>query len=180
MSLNSKLQILPSIIIATLMIAGCYKASDYSGDGQLMDNGSTAATERYILTLGPVDLSQKSARTYRIKNLPEENFVAGIEITFAPEDRDAIKKREARPTILLELIGPGSEVVFTREARLDNWTWSFAAGDFRTFVYGRDEQQTYFQPRTNVEYYLTFSVLETDAAQLKYTATLIAKSGGWK
>lgn len=162
------------------MIAGCYNASDYSGDGQLMDNGRAAATDRYVLTFGPVDLSQKTTHTYRIKNLPEEEFLAGIEITFAPKDRDAIEKRHARPTILLELFGPGSEVVFTREARLDNWTWSFTAGESRTFIYGRDEQRTFFHPRSNVEYYLTFSVLEPDAAQLKYTATLIAKSGGWK
>lgn len=176
----SKLQIAPWIIITALTIAGCYKASDYSGDGRLVDNGLFAAKDRYVLTLGSVDLSQRTTKFYRIENLPEEDFAAGIDITFEPEDRNAVEDRKLRPTILLELAGPEREVIFTKEARLDNWTWSFSAGGSRTFIYGRDEQQTYFQPRSNVEYQLTLSVLGADAAQLKYTAVVMAKSGGWK
>ncbi len=176
----SKLQIPFLAAVTIVMIAGCYKPSDYSGDGQLVDNGPSAAKDRYVLTLGPVDLSHQATKTYRIKNLPKEYFVAGIEITFAPEDIYAIEKREVSPAIMLEALGPNREVIFTKKGRLDEWTWSFSSGDSYTFIYGRDEQRTYFQPQSNVEYKLTISVLEPDPSQLNYTAVLLAKSGGWK
>lgn len=60
--------------------------SEYSGDGHLTDNGVRAATNRYVLNLGEVDLSQRGTKTYRIANLPEANFVARIEISVVPKD----------------------------------------------------------------------------------------------
>ena len=176
----SKLLIPFLIVISMTPIVGCYKASDYSGDGQLVDNGWSAAIARYVLALDAVDLSRGTTKTYRIENLPEEEFVAGIEVTLSPEDRDAIENRRIRPVISLKLLGPDREVIFKKKGRLDEWSWSFSGGEARTFIYGRDEQRTYFQPQSGVEYQLTISALYSDPSQLNYTAVLMTKSGGWK
>ncbi len=163
-----------------MLLTGCYKVSEYSGDGHLIDNGVTAATDRYVLDLGAIDLSQRGTKTYRIANLPETSFVVGIEIGVAPEERAIIEKQAVSAAILLELSSVGGQVLFTKKSTLDAWTWSVLVGDLRAFVYGRGEPGTYFQPLPQTEYTLTLTVLEPDTSQSNYTASLLAKSGGWK
>ena len=168
------------IIVSVVLLAGCYNVSEYSGDGHLIDNGVSAATDRYLLNLGVIDLSQRGTKTYRIANLPETNFVTGIEVGVAPEERAIIEKQAVSATILLELSSTRGEVVFTKKSNLDTWTWSVLVGESRAFVYERGEPGTYFQPLPQTEYTLILTVLEPDTSQSKYTASLLAKSGGWK
>lgn len=168
------------ITLFVMLLVGCYDVSEYSGDGHLTDNGIRAATDRYVLNLGEVDLSQLGTKTYRIANLPEANFVTGIEIRVAPKDRDSIEKRAISPTILLELSRSDGEIVFTKNENLNAWTWSVPVGESRAFIYGRGEPGTYFQSLSQTEYTLTLTVLQANPSQSQYTALLVAKSGGWK
>lgn len=168
------------MIIPVVFLSGCYRVSQYSGDGQLIDNGSTAATDRYVLDLGLINLAQPGKKTFRLENLPEENFVTGVEISVAPEDRATNETRRANPTISLELSGPDGKVLFAKKSALDEWTWSVPADGLRAFVYGRGEPGTYFNAAPKTEYTLTLNVLESDRSQSKYTARLMMKSGGWK
>jgi len=168
------------VVIPVAFLLGCYRVSQYSGDGQLIDNGSTAATDRYVLDLGPINLAQQGTKTFRLVNLPEENFVAGVEISVAPEDRPAIETRRANPTISLELTGPDGKFLFTKKSALDAWTWSVPADGHRAFVYGRGEPGTYFNAAPKAAYTLTLNVLEPDRSQSKYNAPLMMKSDGWE
>jgi hypothetical protein len=168
------------VVIPFVFLSGCYRVSHYSGDGQLIDNGSTAATDRYVLDLGPINLAQPGKKTFRLENLPKENFVTGVEMSVSPEDRAANETRRANPTISLELSGPDGTVLFTKKSALDEWTWSVPADGLRTFVYGRGEPGTYFNAVPKTKYTLTLNVLEPDRSQSKYTALLMMKSGGWK
>lgn len=168
------------MVVPIVFFTGCYRVSHYSGNGQLIDNGSLAATDRYVLNLGSIDLTQRGTKTFRIANLPEASFVTGIEISVVPEDRTVIEKQRVNPTISLELSGPGAKVLFSKKSTLDTWTWSVPADGHRAFVYGRGEPGTYFNALPKIEYMLTLTVLEPDHSQSKYTALLMAKSGGWK
>ena len=161
-----------------IMLAGCYHASSYAGDGRLIDNGASAATDRYVLNLGSIDLTQRGTKTFQIANLPEANFVAGLEIV-AP-DNNIIERRAANPTVAIELTSLDGKVLFARQAPLDAWTWAVRVGEHRAFVYGRDEPRTYFDVTPKAEYRLTIKVIEPERSWSKYTASLIAKSGGWK
>ena len=178
--MNIILKLLLAIGLSVLFLAGCYNMPEYSGDGHLIDNGVRSATDRYVLNLGEIDLSQRGTKTYRFMNLPEEGFVAGIEIRVSPKDRSIIERREIKPIVLLELSAVGDEVVFMQKERLDMWTWSVPIGESTAFIYGRGEPGTYFQPLPHVEYTLAITVLQPDPGQLQYTASLLAKSGGWK
>lgn len=168
------------MVVPIVLFSGCYRVSHYSGNGRLIDNGSLAATDRYVLNLGTIDLTQRGTRTFRIANLPEASFVTGIEINVAPEDRTTIEKQTARPVISLELSGHGGKILFAKKSTLDTWTWSVPTDGHRAFVYGRGESGTYFNAVPKTEYTLTLNVLGPDRSQSKYTAVLMAKSGGWK
>lgn len=173
--------VLSSVIaIFGTSLSGCYRVSQYSGDGQLADNGAGAATDRYVLNLGPIDLTQRGTKTFRIANLPETNFVVGIEVNGTPEERAVLEKQPASPVVAIELSGSDGKILFAKKAPLSSWTWSVPAGNHRSFVYGREEPGTYFTPAPKTEYKLTLNVLEPDPSQPKYKATLLAKSGGWK
>ena len=168
------------VIMPVVLLSGCNDVTEYSGDGQLIDNGPGAATDRYVLKLGNIDLSQRGTKTYRIANLPETSFVTGIKITVEHEDRASVEKRAVNPTIRLELSDVSGEAVFKNESKLDTWTWSVPANEPLAFIYVREKQGTYFHPHPETEYTLVLTVLEPDASQTKYTASLLAKSGGWK
>lgn len=166
--------------IPVAFLFGCYQVSHYSGDGQLIDNGSAAATDRYVLNLGPIDLTQPGTKTFRLANLPEVNFVTGVEISIASGDRATNATPRPNPVISLELSGSDGKVFFTRKSALDAWTWSVPASGLPAFVYGREEPRTHFNAASKTTYTLTLNVLEPDRSQAKYTARLMMKSGGWK
>ena len=167
-------------VIAMILFSGCYQVSHYTGDGRLIDNGSSVATDRYVLNLGTVDLTQTGKTPFQIANLPAANFVVGLEITVTPENSSVIEKKGTNPVIALELSDREGNILIKRKAPLDLWTWAVRGSEHRAFVYGREEPGTYFDAVPKMTYTLTLSVLESDRSQSKYSALLIAKSGGWK
>ena len=180
--MNSLARFMRGIVTAVpiALLSGCYQVSHYSGDGQLIDNGPFAATDRYVLNLSPVDLTQRGKKTFRMANLPEANFVTGFEISVAPEDRAAIEQRLTNPTVSLELSETAGKVLFSKASALDAWTWSVPSQGRQAFVYGSGEPGTYFNAVPGTEYTLTLSVLEPDRSRSRYATRLVAKSGGWK
>ena len=135
-----------------------FPAVSRAGDGELTDNGPREAVRRYVLDLGPVDLSGGSARTYTVAELPEETFTLGLEFS-TPEseaavkdlwerirrgedvrDRDfttideRIKERAPLGTLLgIRVVDEASQLVIQEEAPLGQWGWSTGLG--RPFVY---------------------------------------------
>jgi len=156
---------------------GCDSVSQYSGDGRLTDNGPFAAIDRYILNLGEISLKQPISKTFNLQNLPKENFVIGIEIqTSSPV---LIDQTAITPEVSLSLLEDGKSL-FTKVAKLSNWTWSIHSSGNYAFVYSRELPSTFFNPVLGKRYELIFKVIEPDTGTTNYTASLVAKSGGWK
>jgi hypothetical protein len=167
------------LIVAVPLIAalaGCDTVAQYTGDGRLIDNGPGAATDRYVLDLGPVSLKAPASTTFKLKNLPKTDFVVGIEL------RSPLSKLEpgaVNPVVSIALTEDG-KTILTKEAKLSEWTWSVHSPGNYVFVYGRDEPSTHFTPVLSRNYELTLRVREPDRGSANYTASLVAKSGGWK
>ena len=160
-----------------LFTLGCDSVAQYSGDGKLVDNGPTAATDRYVLDLGSVSLRKPSSTTFKLKNLPKENFVVGLELRAAKGS----KLDQSTITAVIEVsLKQNGIPLITREAQLSEWTWSVPAAGNQAFVYGRERPSTYFDSVPGKDYELTFRVQQPDRGSANYTASLVAKSGGWK
>lgn len=166
------------IVAIVALLSGC-PMTKYSGDGVFLDNGPGAATDRYVLDLGPIDLTQRARRTVRLAGLPKGNFVVGIQIK-AAADPALIGKRLPNPTVSLSLSESSDGLIFSKEAPLGTWTWSVPAADDAAFVYGRERPSTYFDAASGAEYMLSIDVVEPDQSGSRYVAVLVAKSGGWK
>jgi hypothetical protein len=168
-----------ALIAGTALLLGGCPVTKYSGDGALIDNGSGAATDRYVLDLGPIDLTQRARKTFRLVGLPQSNFVVGIQIK-AAADPALISGRLLNPTISLSLSDSSGTVLFSKRSSLDGWTWSVPASAGTAFVYGREDPSTYFDAAAGAEYTLILDVVEPDQSGSKYVAVLTAKAGGWK
>ena len=172
-----------SIVAHTVLVAilsSCYSASRYSGDGHLVDNGLFAANDRYVLDLGTIALSEQGTSTYHLENLPTASFVVGLEIAVSPGHNAMIENRSVKPTVLIELWISQGETLIRNQSSLDTWAWSVRAGDNKAFVYRREQPPTLFTPITDGKYELKVTIVQPDFGGSKYTARLLAKSGGWK
>jgi len=61
-----------------MLIATCKAASSYTGDGILVDNGRRFLTNRYVVTLGAIDIAQPHVWRFNARGLPAREFVLGI------------------------------------------------------------------------------------------------------
>jgi hypothetical protein len=159
-----------------VLIVGC-DSVQYNGDGKLIDNGAGAATDRYVLDLGIVSLRTPTSSMFKLTNLPKDNFVVGL----ALRSPDGLKldQRAIAPVVAITLLEDG-KLIFTKEGTLTDWTWSDDPLGDRVFVYGRRDPGTYFDALPNRTYELRFFTKQPDRGSLKYEASLVAKSGGWK
>jgi hypothetical protein len=168
-----------ALIISAAFLSGC-PMTKYSGDGTLVDNGSGAATDRYVLDLGSIDLTQQNRKTFRLAELPKANFVVGIEVKAAASDSALLDGQSITPTVSISLSESSGVVLFSKKAPLNSWTWSLPADADSAFVYGRETPSTYFDAATDVEYTLTLDVVEPDRSGSKYIAVVTAKTAGRK
>lgn len=179
--MNSNLRILLGIIFSLFFMTGCYFVSMYSGDGILIDNGMSAAIDRYVLTLDSVDLSRKGTKKYRIANLPVAKFWVGIEVEVEPKDQSLIGEKSINPTVSLKLSDSEGNVIFEKEGELASWSWELRGNKpTLSFIGGTDNGGTHLEPKPPNEYEITFTVLEPYSGQSKISASLKMKSGGWK
>jgi hypothetical protein len=172
-------------IVATLFVAsscmlGCDLMSGYTGDGRLRDHGLLAATDRYVLELGPLPLDKQLDASYDLVNLPSEEFVLGLQI--AANTRSGIEaiRRSMDAVISVVLTDSRARTVFFQESNLRDWTWSIPSGVEEAFVYRKGSSGTYFTPEAHARYKLTIKVIVPDASGMSYSSALLAKSGGWK
>lgn len=168
-----------SLLFAVSLVAaltGCDTVAQYAGDGRLTDKGPSAATDRYVLDLGQMSLKALTSATFNMKNLPKTEFVVGIELR-SPTSK--LEQASINPTVGITLLENGKAII-SKEAKLSEWTWSIHSPGNYTFVYGREQPNTYFTPTPGKNYELTLRVKEPDRGNVNYTAALVAKSGGWK
>lgn len=163
-----------------IIISGCYDTKDYSGDGQLIDNGIKAATDRYVLKLGTITFDKEEAASYRISNLPSSNFVFGFNIICKGKEDIDFSPGFLNPLVSLQLEDTRGNIVFYKESRLDAWTWAIPSDKKEAFVYGRGEPGTYFDPSPKSQYILKYEIIEPSQRQKDYSVEIVAKSAGWK
>src|SRR5712664_1410730 len=132
-----------ALVAVALIAAGCESVAQYSGDGKLIDNGPGAATDRYVLDLGPISLKAPRTVTFKFKNLPKENFVLGFEL-HAPQG-SKLEQSAITPMVSIVLLENGKPIV-TKDGKLSEWTWSVRSPGDSAFLYGREKPGTYFDP----------------------------------
>lgn len=166
--------------VATLLLAllaGCDSVAQYKGDGKLIDNGPTAAKDRYVLDLGDASLRGATSKSFKIRDLPKENYVIGIDLRVPGGSK--VDQKAISPLVSITLKEDGKQLL-AKEGRLSEWTWSVLSPGDRAFVYDDGRPGTYFDSVAGKNYELIFVVKEPDRGNVNYTASLVAKSGGWK
>lgn len=191
-------------LVAVLGLAGCFGALFYDGDGRFVDHGPTAAIDRYVLDLGPVNLAAKGAYRYSMAGLPAVAMAVGLELADAYGDKNLSESRPVDALIEVVLLNSRGELVIRERGHLDTWGWEYSlAQQHRAFVglsgklqerslghgvigYERLEVKadggwgTIFKPRRGERYSLTLSVLEPSTSARAYTAKVLVQGGGWK
>jgi hypothetical protein len=108
--------------------------AQYSGDGRLTDNGPSAATDRYVLDLGPVSLKTPALRTFKMKNLPKADYVIGLELR---SQASKLQPGAVDPVVSIALTEDGKRII-AKEGKLSEWTWSIHSPGNYALVYGRE------------------------------------------
>jgi hypothetical protein len=168
------------VVIAGAWLAGaCTPERRYDGDGQFVDRGPAAATERYVLDFGPIDLSRETEERFRMRNLPPVEFAVGIQLERPDRQRIDLQDSAISAALSMDLKDERDGPVLHVSKPLRAWTWSNRPIATDYFLYVRDTQGSYFTPEKDREYVLTVRVTEADSgAPLR--ANVVMKSGGWK
>jgi hypothetical protein len=163
-------------LLVLLAVRSCGQVS-YRGDGEFRDRGPSAATDRYVLDLGP---SRTGHSDFSIGALPHTEFVVGFELAgISPEQARAETSKVEEP-IEISLTSDGSEV-FRHSKPLRDWVWTCGIGCEGAFAYLREqgrEAGSGFVPSGRRTYRLGVSFPRGLFAGRD--VRLIARSGGWK
>ena len=176
---------------------GIFLNSSYGGDGKLTDNGFFAATDRYVLDLGPiVEIDSE----FIINDLPSEEFTIGLSMP-GNSKKCLPKEKQFNPIVKLSLETSDNVEVISEQAMLADWVWSEKGLCQGAFIYRRGKSKerklssggftyeriniksskgwgTYFVPKNEESYRLKLSLSETPGNE--FNLSLIAKGGGWK
>jgi hypothetical protein len=128
-------------LLAVVAVAGCYCVSSYRGDGELVDYGWRSYSRRYVLDLGPVNLSSSGSYSYTLRKLPKAEFTIGIEITELQRNDLLGDRPDHSGHVRLELKAEDGEAIILEDGPLDTWTWSHGGLDAKSFLYRRGEQR---------------------------------------
>jgi len=148
----------------------------YTGDGRLLDNGPTAANDRYVVEVGTIDLSQRTSKTFALKGLPSVNFVVGIQVSSATGKSNDGPIADA--DVLMEIRDESGSQVVGVAGPLRTWTWSGSLRGGPSFVYERGPPGSYFSPAAKSSYELRVTV--RTPSSVATPALVVLKSGGWK
>jgi len=191
-----------AILLTSVVLLGC-PASKYSGDGKLTDD-PLSPSQRFVLTLGPTDLTKAGTSTYRLADLPQKNFVVGFAVSQG--STTGMTLHETRPIdaiVRLTLKDEASRVIIDEMGPLNEWTWSGSPHSPGAFVYKQGKSRDVpmpggyvtpepigvkpddgfgsgFTPRSDGRYSLQVQVLTGDPSAGAYTITLTSASGGWE
>jgi hypothetical protein len=141
-----------------------YPAVTQAGDAVLTDYGPNRAIDRYVIDLGPIDLSAPSGHAYTVTLAPEIKLTLGLELWTTTSEasmrdlearlqrredvrggdfmriQDAIKASTSLETVIgIRVVDEEGRLVIQEEARLGDWVWS-STREGHAFLYrgGRD------------------------------------------
>ncbi len=167
------------ILVITSICYGCQSELPYSGDGTLIDFGVFNANHRYILDLGSVSLNQEHQYAYSINNLPEKNFVFGLELKLDPPEREFFEHKSIDCTLKFVIADEKGKILLSEFGNIKDWVWNIPATGEWCFIYGRSELGSYFTPRLRQNYKIMFNITNTQKGTT-YPVKLIGKTSGWK
>ncbi len=162
-----------------MTLAGCNNGAAYSGDGKLIDYGSSDPNHRYVLDLGSVNLAQDGQYAYSIKNLPKETFVIGFEVKIDPPNKHILDEKPINCILKLRIEDEAGVTKVSEEANIRDWVWSGPVTGESVFIYRRGNPGTYFMPESGKAYKLTLQVIKA-TGQSAYPIQLIGSTSGWK
>lgn len=191
------------ILLFLLGLLGLQHSEAYKGDGMLKDKGTLAATNRYVLDLGKIQLNRKGEYSYFMSDLPQVEMVVGLGITVDPSTTEYFKDKQSQMKIKMKITNGEGKGVINEEGMLRNWVWSDTPEMDQRFIYRRGAEKevksgdssssfkrtgvkadagwgTYFTPRKHESYKLTVSVIPTENAGTAQIATVQLIGGGWK
>jgi len=170
------------VLFSVVSLSACYDAGSYRGDGQLVDKGRQAAKDRYVLTLGEIDIGEPDEFESHLVGLPSEYFFVGLEIELAGLEREAYleSKLPCNPQVRIEIQDLSNNVMTLDVGGYltSDWVWSTSVGDPVAFVYIRNSP---FRPKSlQSRYEMTVRVGNLPERSCYLQAALVAKSPGWK
>jgi len=159
---------------------------NYSGDGNFTDYGRKAGILRFVLDLGEVDLKKNATQVYRLKGLPEVEFVCYLRVdhplptlgkpkNFVTRHELSNLSKAGDLVVEMTLEDENGTKAFSEKAPLKNWIWSGSVGAPQSDLY---THKTIFTPEKDKSYRLSLKIREgnPDAPQ----AQLLLMGGGWK
>jgi hypothetical protein len=169
-----------AIITGVWLTGACTAEHRYDGDGDFVDHGPTAATDRYVIDFGPIDLSRETEATFRMRDLPPVEFAVGIQLERLDQQRLEPQDAAISAAVSVGLKEEHGGTVLHISMPLRDWNWSHIAMATDYFLYVRDTQGgLFFTPEKNREYVLTVRVIQADTGT-PLRAHVVMKSGGWK
>ena len=186
--------LVPAICVALLPIASCDRSHGYRGDGTFRDFGPATAIDRYVVDLGPIDLSRPNQRSFRLLGLPGVEFTMGLRQVNVSARCDAAALSSVR--VRLEVKTGDGALVIAEDGPLSTWVNSpqlvyrrgvelekpEAGGAFqlvRTGVRASGGWGTYFTPRSSAPYFAEFDVVDAQGAS-GCESRIVLLGGGWK
>jgi hypothetical protein len=180
------------VCAAALQATAC--APHYSGDGTFTDFGPLTANGRYLIDLGPVDLSRPNTRSFRMRGLPSTEFTIGLRQVNVSAGCDGTALGAER--VRLGVNAGDGTVVVSEDAPLNAWTTSpalvYRRGVERQEPLGNGTVRlvqvgtrafggwgTYFRPNPFETFIATFEVLEARSVS-GCGSRLVLLGGGWK
>ena len=177
------------VILLFLVMFFYYVTHTYKGDGSFINNGFMAATERYVIDFGEIDLSSRKTYTYRMSHLPYEDFTVGLHITaLKKQDKPIYDTKTINPLIHLTVTNNNGDLEIDQKKNLNQWVWSGRSdATNQSFIYVRGDETisnhgkgTHFCPRLLASYTLTLDIIEPEKEGKYYKASVRVEGGGWK
>ena len=166
-----------SLLLFVFTIVGCGNNSGYKGDGQLIDNGTLNANERYRLNLGSIDLGRNGKYKYSVAGLPKDDFVFGMEIK---SQKIIDKPLDIKANVAISIIDSQGQIVVSENALISDWVWSIPVQSKTSFVYRREGKGSYLSPKPEEAYSIELTVSEANSSDSSYKANFLGITGGWK
>jgi hypothetical protein len=122
------------------LLTGCFASLFYTGDGKFKDNGILAYSRRYVVDLGPVDLSSPHTYSYRLSGLPHAEFAVIIR-AFEPKKNEWDVRPPHPAVVRLQLNTESGDTVILEQGGLDSWVRGYGVLDNISELYVRGESR---------------------------------------
>jgi hypothetical protein len=129
---------------------GCSYAPFYTGDGQFTDNGLMAYSRRFIIDLGPIDLSKTGIYNYTLSGLPNAEFVISVRVV-EKSNNTLNTKPDYSALVRVQLEDSQNKTIICEEAPLNSWIRSYGTLNNISELYRRGEGQDVFVPDGNTK-----------------------------